>query len=130
MNVPREMEQLLGPLEQKIMAALWRLGQGMVRDVLQLLPGPKRPAYTTVMTVMARLHGKGLLHRTLEGNAYLYVPALSQEEFVEEASRKAVRDVLERFGNAAVAHFVEEAHLSSEQLRQLRELAAEAEGAE
>lgn len=124
------MEQLLGPLEQKIMAALWQLGQGTVRDVLNHLPGSKRPAYTTLMTVMVRLHGKRLLHRTPKGNAYVYEPTYSEEGFIEEASRKAVRDVLERFGDVAVAHFVEEGHLSLEQLRQLREMAAEEEGEE
>lgn len=120
------MENLLGPLEQKVMNVLWRLGRGTVRDVLNHLPpGDKRPAYTTLMTIMVRLHEKGVLRRTLRGNAYVYEPTLSKEGFLEEASRKAVRDVLDRFGDLAVALFVEEARLSPEKLRQLRDLASE-----
>ena len=119
------MEQVLGPLEQKVMAALWALGRGSVRDVLEQFPAEGRPAYTTLMTVMGRLHEKGLLRRELRGKAHVYEPALSRRALVQQASRKAVRDVLERFGDAAVAHFIEEARLSPEQLRQLQELSDE-----
>lgn len=122
------MEQLLGPLEQKVMAVLWQLGSGTVRDVLDKLSTTKRPAYTTLMTIMVRLHEKGLLRRTLKGNTYVYEPVFSQKGFVEQASRRAVRDVLERFGDLAVVHFLEETHLSPEQVRQLQELAADEEG--
>lgn len=121
------MEGLLGSLEQKVMAVLWQIGQGTVRDVLDHLTGDRRPAYTTLMTIMVRLHDKGLLRRTLKGNAYVYEPAFSKEGFLEEASRKAVREVLDRFGDLAVARFVEEAHLSPEKLRQLRDLTSEEE---
>lgn len=121
------MENLLGPLEQKVMDVLWQRGQGTVREVLDHLSGERRPAYTTLMTVMVRLHDKGLLRRTLKGNTYVYEPALSKEGFLEEASRKAVREVLDRFGDLAVAHFLEEAHLAPEKLRQLRDMASQEE---
>ncbi len=116
------MEQLLGPLERKVMTILWRRGRGTVREVLESLPGSPMPAYTTVMTVMVRLHDKGLLRRSPRQNSYVYEPTLSQEDLVEESSRKAVRGVLEQFGDLAVAHFFQEAGLSEEQIRQLREL--------
>lgn len=121
------MERLLGPLERKVMAALWNLGSGSVRDVLETFPATKRPAYTTLMTVMGRLYEKGLLSRERRGHAYLYRPIFTREGFIREASRKAVREVLERFGDVAVTHFLEEARLSPEQLERLRRLEA-AEG--
>lgn len=120
------MEQLLGPLEQKVMGALWQLGRGTVRQVLDGLEGSPKPAYTTVMTVMVRLHHKGLLSREFRGNAFVYQPAMTPEGLVEDASRKAVRGVLNQFGEMAVAHFLEEAQLTAEQVRRLRELAQDA----
>lgn len=122
------MKQLLGPLEQKVMTILWQLGRGTVREVLESLPGSPKPAYTTVMTVMVRLRDKGLLRRGPRRNSYVYEPTLSQEGLVEESSRRAVRGVLEQFGDLAVAHFLQEADLSEEQIRQLRELAEGNEG--
>ena len=110
------------------MTVLWQLGQGTVRDVLENLPGSPKLAYTTVMTVMVRLLVKGLLRRRPRRNSYVYEPTLSQKGLVEESSRKAVRGVLERFGDLAVAHFLQEADLSEEQIRGLRELAEGEEG--
>ena len=122
------MEQLLGPLERKVMTVLWQLGRGTVREVLEHLPGPARPAYTTVMTVMVRLRDKGHLERSPRGNSYIYEPALSEQGLLEGASRKAVREILEQFGDLAVAHFLEEAQLSAEHIQNLIELAEGEEG--
>src|SRR5260370_37819462 len=52
---------LLGPLEGRIMRAVWSGAVGktfVVRDIQQLMP---ELAYTTVMTTLARLAQKGLL---------------------------------------------------------------------
>ena len=43
-----------------------------VREVLQDLQRPRKLAYTTVMTVLARLAEKGLLGRRREGKAHAY----------------------------------------------------------
>ena len=59
----------LGPLEAEVMAVLWRANRPLpVRDVAaELNAGRDTPlAYTTVMTVMSRLAGKGILARFVE----------------------------------------------------------------
>ena len=121
------MEQLLGPLEQKVMAVLWQLGHGTVREVLDRLDSSPKPAYTTVMTIMVRLHEKRLLNRSPRGNSFVYQPTMTPEGLIENASRKAVRNVLDQFGEVAVSHFLEEAELSVQQLQRLRELIQEEE---
>jgi predicted transcriptional regulator len=64
----------LTPLELDIMKAVWRHNPITVRDV-QVAIQPDRPlAYTTVMTVMHRLHLKGFLNRTLRTKAHYYEP--------------------------------------------------------
>ena len=60
-------------------------------------------AYTTVMTVMNRLAAKNVLARDGERRRYLY------EATAADAAGLAVRDVLRAHGDAAVAHFVDEA---------------------
>ena len=56
------------------MKAVWRHNPITVRDV-QVAIQPDRPlAYTTVMTVMHRLHLKGFLNRTLRTKAHYYEP--------------------------------------------------------
>ncbi|HEX6062217.1 MAG TPA: BlaI/MecI/CopY family transcriptional regulator, partial [Candidatus Limnocylindria bacterium] len=53
----------LGPLETAVMDRLWKRRQATVRDVVDDLAKSRSLAYTTVMTIMTRLHAKGLLVR-------------------------------------------------------------------
>ena len=111
----------LGPLESRIMEIVWNAGEATVSAVVREL-GKQSPAYTTVMTVMARLTDKGLLTRSLIGKAHVYRPTRSRPEHLQHLSEEAVRRVLKEHGQLAVAHFVQEMEqLDPEQLRQLAE---------
>lgn len=114
-----------GPLEQEVMGLLWRAKQPIaVRDAVEALNRDRAEplAYTTIMTVMARLAEKGALTRAKVGRGYLYEAAAS------DAAGLAVQGVLRTYGEAAVAHFVSEAQADPEVLRRLRKLLAEADG--
>lgn len=118
-NRDADLGKLVGPLEAEVLQTLWRLGRPVpVRDVLEELNAERQPplAYTTVMTVMARLAEKDMLTRTRAGRGYVYAPAASG------AAAIAVRAVLKDFGSAAVAHFVEEARADPKLLRRLQKL--------
>jgi predicted transcriptional regulator len=62
-------------------------------------------AYTTVMTVLGRLHGKGLVTRVADGRAFAYQPAQSTAAF----TARRMRGLLEQVGDPAevLAHFVD-----------------------
>jgi len=68
----------LGPLEQKVLDALWSLGTATVREVVR--DGKLWQTYPTIMTTMDRLFKKGFLHRIPEGRAFRYSPKFSREE--------------------------------------------------
>ena len=80
-------------------------GPMSVRVVLERLNDGRKPAlaYTTVMTVMARLAEKEILRRRMNGRGYVY------EAAVPDAAAIAVRNLVRDFGDAAVAGFVDEA---------------------
>lgn len=68
----------LGPLERRVMEALWTRGSdARVRDLKPQFP---EIAYTTVMTTLERLFRKGLLDRIPAGRAFAYRPRLSRTE--------------------------------------------------
>jgi predicted transcriptional regulator len=70
----------LGPLEHRVLDALWaRGGDARVRD---LQPSFPEIAYTTLMTTLDRLHRKGVLERVNQGRAFLYRPRLTRAEAV------------------------------------------------
>jgi predicted transcriptional regulator len=115
---------LLGPLESEIMAVMWEVERATVRQVVAILQERRSIAYTTVMTIMNNLVTKGLLKRIPQGKAYLYKVALSREAFLRRASEEAVSGVLARFGDLAIARFLEAAaKLPPEELERLKELA-------
>jgi predicted transcriptional regulator len=111
----------LGPLEAEVMGVLWRVGRPLpVREVAAALNAERTAtlAYTTVMTVMSRLAGKGILARSRAGRRFVYAPVAA------DAAEIAVRGVLEEFGDAALARFVQRAELDPalrERLRRLTE---------
>ena len=92
-----------------------------VRDLVDKLNRRRRDqlAYTTVMTVMSRLAEKGALTRVREGRGYRY------EAAAPDAAGLAVRGVMQEYGDAALAHFVEEARADPKALKRLQKLLGE-----
>jgi predicted transcriptional regulator len=69
----------LGPLETRLLRALWQRGDATVRELLDDATIPA--AYTTIMTTLDRLHKKGLLDRVLDGRAFRYRPKQTEAEY-------------------------------------------------
>lgn len=69
----------LGPLEARVMDALWSAGTSTAREVFASLG--EGWAYTTIMTTLDRLHKKGVLLREKEGLAWRYRPVLDRDAF-------------------------------------------------
>lgn len=109
--VSEELSRVLGPLEAEVMQVMWSHGAPLtVRVVLDELNDGRSPqlAYTTVMTVMARLAEKEILARRRDGRGYVYEPV------VADAAAIAVRNVVRDFGEAAIAGFVDQARADPE----------------
>jgi BlaI family penicillinase repressor len=92
---------------------------------MDALSEKKRPAYTTVQTIVQRLEQKGAVRRTRKiGNALMFEPSITKMS----AYRRVVDDLLALFGGSAqpvVAHLLESGKLTLEDLKALEE----AEGA-
>ncbi|MFG3703749.1 BlaI/MecI/CopY family transcriptional regulator [Micromonospora sp. NPDC047670] len=78
----------LGDLERAVMDVLWdsvpATSNGItVREVADALDG-RELAYTTVMTVLDRLAGKGMVQREREGRAWRYRAAASREAHIAQ----------------------------------------------
>jgi predicted transcriptional regulator len=119
---PRSASRGFAPLESEIMDAIWDASRPVsVREIVDAL-NERRPeplAYTTVMTVMNRLAAKNVLTRQGERRSYVY------EATAPDAAGIAVRDVIRTYGDAAVAHFVDEVGADPGALRRLRSLLEE-----
>lgn len=86
-----------GQLEARIMQHMWAAGEACtVRQVHTQLAAERTLAYTTVMTVMDKLHRKGWLDRSPVGRAYAYVPRQSKEQYTADLMSEALAESSDR----------------------------------
>ncbi len=100
----------LHELESEVMEELWKAGESSVRAVMESLnkraANPR--AYTTYMTIMARLHKKGLLGRRREGKTDYYAPAYTREEYMALRAQFEVTALVDQYGDVALSHFAQQ----------------------
>ena len=108
--------------EWEVMQVLWESAPLTANEVVDRVAGRRGWNPRTVKTLLNRLVKKGALGFEQEGNRYRYFPLASREACVRSESRSFLARV---FGGAVgpmLAHFVNEAPLSPEELRHLREV--------
>ena len=109
----------LTKFELEVMSALWELGVASVREIQERLPEKKRPAYTTVQTIIYRLEEKGAVRRLKKiGNAHIFESAITRKA----VHRRLIDDLLNLFGGSArplMAHLVESGKLTLDDVREL-----------
>jgi len=109
----------LTKLELEVMDAVWALGSGSVREIQEHLPERKRPAYTTVQTIIYRLEEKGAVRRVKKiGNAHIFEAVVTRKA----AHGRLIDELLHVFGGSPrmlMAQLVETGQLTLEDLREL-----------
>lgn len=108
------------------MEELWRRGESSVRMVMEALNrrAERDRAYTTYMTVMARLHKKGLLVRRREGKGDYYAPAYDRQEYMALRAGADVDALVAQYGEVALTHFARQmAELDPARRRAVQRLA-------
>lgn len=116
--------------ELRLMEVVWKRGQATVGDVVESLPADPRLAYSTVLTTLRILEGKGYLRHTKKGRAFVYEPVVAREE----ASRKALRHLVNRFFGGSreqlVMNLLEEETIDRDELRRIKKMIAASEQGE
>jgi predicted transcriptional regulator len=124
---PRKRPIKLTKFEMEIMDALWALGSASIREVHDSLPEKRRPAYTTVQTIIRRLEEKGAVRQTKQvGHAHIFEPTFTRDA----AHRRLIDELLDLFGGSArplIAHLAEAGKLTLEDVKELEGLLAERE---
>ena len=93
--------------EFELMEILWLLGEASVKQVWERVDRERDLAYTTVMTVLDKMHRKGLVHQRKQGKAFFYRPAVGREA----ALASLLQDLVDTYfdgSRAGLAAFVAE----------------------
>jgi predicted transcriptional regulator len=108
-----------GALEAEVLAALWSARAPLTASAVQRELGGTL-AYSTVVTILSRLHAKGVLNRTPHGRAFAYVPVADEPGLAARRMRQVLDGESDR--GRVLARFVSD--LSDEDERLLRSLLA------
>jgi BlaI family penicillinase repressor len=102
----------LTKLELQVMEALWAAGPSSVREIQETFAEARRPAYTTVQTMVYRLETKGAISRGKKiGNAHIFAATISRDQ----AQGRLIDELLGLFGGRSsllMAHLVESGKLT------------------
>jgi predicted transcriptional regulator len=109
----------LSKLELQIMETLWTRGASSVREIQEAFPGKRKPAFTTVQTMIYRLEAKKALQCTKRiGKANIFEAAISRKG----AQGRLIDELLSLFGSKPVmAHMVETGQLTLEDVKEAEE---------
>ena len=111
----------LTPQEEEAMQAVWKTGEGNVKSFLESIEEP-RPPYTTLASTIKNLERKGYLQSRFIGNAYLYKPAVTEEQYKKNFLSGVVKNYFANSYKDLVSFFVEQHKLSPEELKDIIDL--------
>lgn len=103
--------------EEETMQAVWRTGEGNVKSFMENMDEPA--PYTTIASIVKNLEKKGYLESRLVGNAYLYKPAISEEDYKNKFMNNVVKEYFDNSYKELVNFFVEQKKLSAKELKEI-----------
>ena len=108
--------------ELKIMEALWQLGPSSVRQVQDTYPEKRRPAYTTIQTMIYRLEAKKAVKRMGKiGGALIFEAVVTRDA----AQSRLLGELLELFGGRAqplMSQLIESGKLTLDDIEEARKV--------
>ena len=108
--------------EWVVMAVLWEQSPRTAGEVVEALAGRESWSAATIKTMLNRLVRKRALKFKADGKRYLYSPAVSRQACVRSETRGLVDRLFGGATGALLAHFVEDARLSREEIDELRRM--------
>ncbi|TYP70602.1 BlaI/MecI/CopY family transcriptional regulator [Paenibacillus methanolicus] len=112
MNIGGEgLNRFFGPLEARIMDALWSSPGSSIKEVRTILNGESPITVNAVMTVMNRLLDKGHLTKVQTGTGRTRVakfsPVQTREQFLTEQTREVSVGLIQEYGDLVVTHMID-----------------------
>ncbi len=112
--------------EADVMDVLWERGPSLVAEVQDALDD--KLAYTTVLTILRTLEGKGYVAHEQEGRGHRYFAAVKQKAAQESALQHLTRKLFKGSTELLFTRLVADQKLSAEQIRKMRKLLADKSG--
>ncbi len=120
-----------GPTDRElaILSVLWQHGPSTVRQVHEALQDDSETGYTTTLKLMQIMAEKGLLNRKGAGRQHVYRPAISEEKTQKQVVGEMMEKVFAGSAEKLVMRALSARKVSAEELKRIREMLDELEGA-
>ncbi|WP_165234086.1 BlaI/MecI/CopY family transcriptional regulator [Aquisphaera insulae] len=113
--------------EREVLRVLWDGGPATVREVRERLEGRGRTwAYTTVATLLQRLHTKGYADSDATVVPHLYRAAVTREELLDRRLKDAAAELCDGRAAPLLLALVQGNTFSPDELTRLRRMLADA----
>jgi BlaI family penicillinase repressor len=118
----KDSEIRLGRLELQIMGVVWKRGKATVHDVKEALSQGRKPAYSTILTMMRKLEAKGYLEHEVHDRTYVYRAIISRQAVRHGLLGDLVDRLFEGSASLLLTSLVEQNRVSAKELREIQQL--------
>jgi len=113
----------LSETELEVLKALWERGPGTVRELNELLAERgRRWAYTTVLTLLARLEAKGYVASDKSCLAHVFRPIVSRDKLLRQRLANLADDLCGGTATPLVQALVSGRRFSAGEIEEFRQL--------
>ena len=120
-----DQEIRLGKLELSIMKVVWRRRHATVHDVMDDISQNRKPAYSTILTMMRKLEAKGYLQHTEDRRTYVYSATISKQKVRQSVLLDMLERVFDGSPTLLLASLVEQNQISQKELTEIRKVITE-----
>ncbi|MCR9214237.1 MAG: BlaI/MecI/CopY family transcriptional regulator [Proteobacteria bacterium] len=113
---------LLTEVELEFMNAVWAIGKGTVREVMNNLSPPRELAYTSASTIMRILEQKKFLVSIKTEKSFVYSPTISKADYQSKTLQHLSAKLFNNTPSSLVARLVDDENLSDDALQEIKEL--------
>ncbi len=125
--MPRPKHEHPTPAELEVLRILWQSSPMSVREVMEALNRRRPRAYTSVMSLLCVMTEKGLVSRKRDGRAFHYSAKARRQRTVSRMVGDLLGRAFEGSADLMVAHLLQEAQPTSEELAAIRQVLAQYE---
>ncbi len=104
--------------EEQVMKVLWKLGSGLLMELVEAMPEPQ-PHKNTVATILKTLVDKEFVTIEILGRIHRYHPAISKDDYSTSSLTNLAKGYFEGSFSNVVSFLVDEQKLSVDDLELL-----------
>jgi BlaI family transcriptional regulator, penicillinase repressor len=104
--------------EEQAMQAIWEVGSGNVKAILEQLTAPK-PPYTTLASTIKNLEKKGFVAAEQLGNSFVYSAIIKENDYKKKFMQGFIADYFENSYKDLVSFFAKEKKITAKELKEI-----------